>query len=341
MQPDRNGKQRTFEHARSLISKEAPRPGSLLVFPEMFATGFLTRPSQELAENVSPEFPTFRFLQDLAKETSFTVSTILLLTKPLFWRRELKAIPFFGKDFAHSPLSALICDFQKIFGKPAKRAPLFSLSKRNGRRAATRISKRCYGRELLKTNALFSLALEPGAHSRAAALLIRTATNFSSPTTKKKFFPWNSRQTTSSALAKHFRCPFPKFKTTTRYFMELILQIPPQAATNNIPRQMTLVRMGYPDVAIAEARDSILPAEIHFSERDAFPWGDFLQKLAILWQLSRNDSIPKEFQLKKPLPPKIVELIPQIPSNKALEVLKKLGSNGFFSAFSKFNPPAF
>ncbi|MDD7299076.1 hypothetical protein SAMN05720469_10525 [Fibrobacter intestinalis] len=123
--------------------------------------------------------------------------------------------------------------------------------------------------------------------------------------------------------------------------MELILQIPPQAATNNIPRQMTLVRMGYPDVAIAEARDSILPAEIHFSERDAFPWGDFLQKLAILWQLSRNDSIPKEFQLKKPLPPKIVELIPQIPSNKALEVLKKLGSNGFFSAFSKFNPPAF
>ena len=93
--------------------------------------------------------------------------------------------------------------------------------------------------------------------------------------------------------------------------------------------------------AIAEARDSILPAEIHFSERDAFPWGDFLQKLAILWQLSRNDSIPKEFQLKKPLPPKIVELIPQIPSNKALEVLKKLGSNGFFSAFSKFNPPAF
>lgn len=77
--------------------------------------------------------------------------------------------------------------------------------------------------------------------------------------------------------------------------MELILQIPPQAATNNIPRQMTLVRMGYPDVAIAEARDSILPAEIHFSERDAFPWGDFLQKLAILWQLSRNDSIPKNF----------------------------------------------
>ena len=73
MQPDRNGKQRTFEHARSLISKEAPRPGSLLVFPEMFATGFLTRPSQELAENVSPEFPTFRFLQDLAKETQCTV----------------------------------------------------------------------------------------------------------------------------------------------------------------------------------------------------------------------------------------------------------------------------
>ena len=99
--------------------------------------------------------------------------------------------------------------------------------------------------------------------------------------------------------------------------MEIVLQIPAQPA-------------------VAEARDAKLPAQIHFTENDNFPWGEFLQKVAVMWQLSQNDSIPKGFRLKKKLPQSIVDLLPKVDSKDALNVLKQLGSAGFFSAFSKF-----
>lgn len=63
----------SFAHAREIVLRESPEPGSLLVFPEMFATGFLTRPEESLAEAIEPESPTVRFLQALADETDSLV----------------------------------------------------------------------------------------------------------------------------------------------------------------------------------------------------------------------------------------------------------------------------
>ena len=62
---------------------------------------------------------------------------------------------------------------------------------------------------------------------------------------------------------------------------------------------------------------------------------DFLQKLAVMWQLSQNESIPKCFRLKKTLPLEMVDLLPKVNSKDALNVLKQIGHAGFFSAFSK------
>lgn len=118
--------------------------------------------------------------------------------------------------------------------------------------------------------------------------------------------------------------------------MEIIVQIPPQPLTLNEPRSMTVLGMDFQNAVITEARDGKLPAQIRFTESDPFPWEQFLQKLAVLWQLSQNDAIPKVFRLKKTLPQQIVDLLPQVAAKDSLNVLKQLGSAGFISAFSKF-----
>ncbi len=63
----------SFAHTREMVLQKSPAPGSLIVFPEMFATGFLTRPEESLAETIEPESPTVRFLQVLADETDCLV----------------------------------------------------------------------------------------------------------------------------------------------------------------------------------------------------------------------------------------------------------------------------
>lgn len=60
----------TFAHVRKTFLRARPEPGSLVVFPEMFATGFLTHPDESLAETLDEESsPTIEFLQSLADET--------------------------------------------------------------------------------------------------------------------------------------------------------------------------------------------------------------------------------------------------------------------------------
>lgn len=117
--------------------------------------------------------------------------------------------------------------------------------------------------------------------------------------------------------------------------MEIILQIPAQAATQNVPRQMTVCGTDFQNAVIAEARDAKLPAIIRFTEKDSFPWDQFLQKLSVLWTLSRPRSIPKQFRLKKRLPDCVTENIPRLDAQGALALFKALGSHGFIAAFSK------
>lgn len=64
----------SFAHTREMVLRASPEPGSLIVFPEMFATGFLTHPDESLAETLDGESsPTVRFLQNLSDETGCLV----------------------------------------------------------------------------------------------------------------------------------------------------------------------------------------------------------------------------------------------------------------------------
>lgn len=70
MQPSPNGKEASFALAREMVLKSAPEKGGLILFPEMFATGFLTHPDYSLAETLDAKSsPTVRFLQSLSDET--------------------------------------------------------------------------------------------------------------------------------------------------------------------------------------------------------------------------------------------------------------------------------
>ncbi len=70
MQPSPNGKEASFEKARQMALLSNPAPGSLILLPEMFATGFLPKPESSLAENLeTSDAQTAHFLQALASET--------------------------------------------------------------------------------------------------------------------------------------------------------------------------------------------------------------------------------------------------------------------------------
>ncbi len=113
---------------------------------------------------------------------------------------------------------------------------------------------------------------------------------------------------------------------------DIILQIQAQPATNNIPRQMALVKI-IQNKVVAEARDFQIPARIQFGKGDKFPWDQFLQRLSVLWFLSRNESIPHDFRLLKPLPPELSDLIPKLSSKESLDVLRRLDAAGYIRAF--------
>lgn len=117
--------------------------------------------------------------------------------------------------------------------------------------------------------------------------------------------------------------------------MEIVLQIPAQPATEGVPRQMVLVEIDFQNGVIVEARDAKHPARIRFVKGDIFPWDQFLQKLAVYWQLSRNDAIPRKFRLKKKLPQELNDWIPKLTSKESLTVLKQLNDAGFITAFNK------
>lgn len=117
--------------------------------------------------------------------------------------------------------------------------------------------------------------------------------------------------------------------------MELILQIPAQKETANVPRLMVLSGLDFEQNVVAEARDSKIPARLIFPKEN-FPWNQFLQKLAVAWKLSRNDAIPPEFRLRRKLPDAFEDVIPKLSDKESLKLLERLGQARFFSAFSKF-----
>lgn len=73
-QPSPHGKEATFEKVRQMVLAAKPTPGSLILLPEMFATGFLTNPPSSFAENLETSTAqTPHFLQTLADETQCSI----------------------------------------------------------------------------------------------------------------------------------------------------------------------------------------------------------------------------------------------------------------------------
>lgn len=68
-------KERNLEHAAQLVREANIGPGGLILFPEMFATGYLPKDPEQEAEDFSNRNggKTAEFLSDLANETRCTV----------------------------------------------------------------------------------------------------------------------------------------------------------------------------------------------------------------------------------------------------------------------------
>ncbi len=68
-------KKQNLEHARELVEHASPAPGGLIVFPEMFATGYEPGMAEQMAENfdAQPMETTAAFLTSLAEQTGCTV----------------------------------------------------------------------------------------------------------------------------------------------------------------------------------------------------------------------------------------------------------------------------
>ncbi|MCK9181960.1 MAG: hypothetical protein M0P13_03650 [Fibrobacteraceae bacterium] len=68
-------KERSFEKVRGLVESAHLKQGSLIIFPEMFTTGFLTAPEKDSGEILVPSKASAlsRFLQELADRTDCTV----------------------------------------------------------------------------------------------------------------------------------------------------------------------------------------------------------------------------------------------------------------------------
>lgn len=73
-EPRPNGIKASFSRVREMVLQVNPTAGSLILLPEMFATGFLTNPPSVFAEDLTNfDTPTPRFLQALADETQCAV----------------------------------------------------------------------------------------------------------------------------------------------------------------------------------------------------------------------------------------------------------------------------
>lgn len=68
-------KERNFEKVRALVSSAHPEPDSLIVLPEMFATGYIPEDIDKASESFEVPTPgiTTAFLAELARETRCTV----------------------------------------------------------------------------------------------------------------------------------------------------------------------------------------------------------------------------------------------------------------------------
>ena len=113
--------------------------------------------------------------------------------------------------------------------------------------------------------------------------------------------------------------------------MQLILDIPPQKATNDKLRKAALFACYKDGSLLLDARDNLKPARFTMLPTDNFPWHEFIEKLLIAWQLCDYSDVPEAFKPLKQIPYFVIEDILKEPVPQQLKVLAALRMQGYFA----------
>lgn len=112
--------------------------------------------------------------------------------------------------------------------------------------------------------------------------------------------------------------------------MKIIVVIPPQAATDNQERLGSVLRCFRDGSILIDGRDRKKPAQFYLTPRDNFPWGQFIEKILVGWQLANMEDIPPEFRPLKRLPQFVLDGILQETQPNQLKILATLRQQGYF-----------
>lgn len=112
--------------------------------------------------------------------------------------------------------------------------------------------------------------------------------------------------------------------------MKIVLVIPAQPATHNEERQAVLLSCYRDGSLLLEGKDGKKPAQFFMNFKDNFPWGDFIQKMLVAWQLSDFVGVPNEFKPQKRIPQFVLDGILNESQENQLKILATLRQQGYF-----------
>lgn len=112
--------------------------------------------------------------------------------------------------------------------------------------------------------------------------------------------------------------------------MDVIIKIPAQPATSNEERLAALSLCFRDGSLLLTGRDAKKPAQFTLKPADNFPWGVFLDKLLVAWQLGDYSDIPLAFRPQKRIPQFVIDGFPNESVPNRLKILATLRSQGYF-----------
>lgn len=112
--------------------------------------------------------------------------------------------------------------------------------------------------------------------------------------------------------------------------MEIIVVIPPQEATQNQERQGALLKCFRDGSLLIDGKDGKKPAQFYLTPKDNFPWGQFIDKMLVAWQLADMEGIPQEFRPLKRIPQFVLDGILKEPQANQMKILATLRQQGYF-----------
>ena len=112
--------------------------------------------------------------------------------------------------------------------------------------------------------------------------------------------------------------------------MKIIVIIEAQKATGNLQRQGCVIGCFRDGSLLMDCRDGQKPEQFYLTPQDKFPWGQFIQKMLVAWQLSDYENVPQEFRPLRRIPQFVLDnILKETPANQ-LKVLAALRQQGYF-----------